>query len=241
MAPGLAGELGTAAFRVRGIFATESSSFDSAMVFVTLPAAQRMLGLGDRVSSVNLRLVDRSQVDAVARQLAPVVASRGLVASTWPELLTRVADMVGLVRAIRTVIVAVFFLVVALAVMNTVYMAVAERTREFGVMMALGTPPDAIVRMVVYETVALMLLASLVGYTVDAAIVSVFGSLGLDLSRFYKDYSAIPGLTGIVYPRLEWASLIGPGIGLFLASVAVSLYPASRAARLDPTTAIRHT
>ena len=92
MAPGLAGELGTAAFRVRGIFATESSSFDSAMIFVTLPAAQRMLGLGERVSSVNLRLVDRSQVDAVARQLAPVVASRGLVASTWPELLTRVAD-----------------------------------------------------------------------------------------------------------------------------------------------------
>lgn len=241
MAPGLAGELGTAAFRVRGIFATESSSFDGAMVFVTLPAAQRMLGLGDRVSSVNLRLVDRSEVDAVARQLTPVVASRGLVASTWPQLLTRVADMVGLVRAIRTVIVAVFFLVVALAVMNTVFMAVAERTREFGVMMALGTPPDAIVRMVVYETVALMLLASVVGYTVGAAIVSMLGSVGLDLSRFYKDYSAIPGLTGIVYPRLEWASLIGPGIGLFLASVAVSLYPASRAARLDPTAAIRHT
>ena len=125
-----------------------------------------MLGLGERVSSVNLRLADRAQVDAVARQLTPLLAQRGLVASTWPQLLPRVADMVGLVRAIRTVIVAVFFLVVALAVMNTVFMAVAERTREFGVMMALGTPPDAIVRMVVYETVALMLLASVVGYAV---------------------------------------------------------------------------
>jgi putative ABC transport system permease protein len=241
MAPGVAGELGTAAFRVRGIFATESSSFDAAMVFVTLPAAQRMLGLGQRVSSINLRLTDRAGVDGVAARLTPLLGTDGLVASPWPRLLPRVADMMGLVSAIRTVIVAVFFLVVALAVMNTVFMAVAERTREFGVMMALGTPPDAIVRMVVYETVALMLGASAIGYAVGAAIVSLFGNVGLDLSGFYRDYSAIPGLTGIVYPRLVAANLAGPGVGLFLASVAVSLYPAVRAARLDPTAAIRHT
>ena len=211
------------------------------MVFVTLPAAQRMLGLGQRVSSINLRLADRAEVDAAAARLAPLLAKEGLVASPWPRLLPRVADMLGLVRAIRTVIVAVFFLVVALAVMNTVFMAVAERTREFGVMMALGTPPDAIVRMVVYETVALMLVASVVGYAVGAAVVSLFGNIGLDLSGFYRDYSAIPGLTGIVYPRLVAANLAAPGVGLFLASVAVSLYPAVRAARLDPTAAIRHT
>jgi len=148
---------------------------------------------------------------------------------------------VGLVRAIRTVIVAVFFLVVALAVMNTVFMAVAERTREFGVMMALGTPPDAVVRMVVYETVALMLVASVIGYAVGAAVVALFGNIGLDLSGFYRDYSAIPGLTGIVYPQLVAGNLVGPGIGLFLASVAVSLHPAAKAARLEPTAAIRHT
>ena len=241
MAPGVAGELGTSAFRVRGVFATESSSFDGAMVFVTLPASQRMLGLGQRVSSINLRLEDRAEVDRVAAQLTPLLGKDGLVASPWPRLLPRVADMLGLVRAIRTVIVAVFFLVVALAVMNTVFMAVAERTREFGVMMALCTPPDAIVRMVVYETVALMLVASVVGYAVGAAVVSLLGNVGLDLSGFYRDYSAIPGLTGIVYPRLVAANLVGPGVGLFLASVGVSLYPAVRAARLDPTAAIRHT
>ncbi len=241
MAPGVAGELGTAAFRVRGIFATESSSFDGAMVFVTLPASQRMLGLGQRVSSINLRLADRAEVDDAVARLTPLLDKDGLVASPWPRLLPRVADMLGLVRAIRTVIVAVFFLVVALAVMNTVFMAVTERTREFGVMMALGTPPDAIVRMVVYETVALMLLAAVIGYAAGAAVVSLFGSVGLDLSGFYRDYSAIPGLTGIVYPKLVAGNLVGPGVGLFLASVTVSLYPAVRASRLDPTAAIRHT
>ncbi len=240
MAPGLAGELGTAAFRVRGIFATESSSFDGAMVFVVLPAAQRMLGLGQRVSSINLRLDDRGDVDRIAARLSPLLQKAGVVASPWPRLLPRVADMLGLVRAIRTVIVSVFFLVVALAVMNTVFMAVAERTREFGVMMALGTPPDAILRMVVYETVVLMLLATVLGYAIGAGVVLTLGSVGLDLSAFYRDYSAIPGLTGIVFPRFVPVNLVGPGIGLFVASVGVSIYPAWRAARLDPTEAIRH-
>lgn len=240
MAPGLGGELGTAAFRIRGIFATESSAFDGAMVFVTLPAAQRMLGLGERVSSINLRLAERGETTAVADQLGGELRERELVAEPWPRLLPQATDMLGLIRAFRSVIVAMFFVVVALAVMNTVYMAVTERTREFGVMMALGTPPRAIVRMVVYETAVLMLLALALGYAGGVALVGWFGHAGLDLSGFFKDYSAIPGLTGIVYPRVVLGSIAGPGIALFLASLAVSLLPAERAARLDPTTAIRH-
>lgn len=240
MVPALGGELGTAAFRIRGIFATESSAFDGAMVFVTLPAAQRMLGLGERVSSINLRLADRGDTDALATLFSSKLQAAGLVAQPWPRLLPQAADMLGLVGVFRSIVVAVFFVVVALAVMNTVFMAVAERTREFGVMMALGTPPGAIVRMVVYETAALMLLASLAGYAVGAALVGWLGATGLDMSSFYKDYSAIPGLTGITYPRVVLASIAGPGIALFVASVAASLYPALRAARLDPTAAIRH-
>ena len=92
-----------------------------------------------------------------------------------------------------------------------------------------------------YETVALMLVASVIGYAVGASVVALFGNIGLDLSGFYRDYSAIPGLTGIVYPQLVAGNLVGPGIGLFLASVAVSLHPAAKAARLEPTAAIRHT
>jgi ABC-type antimicrobial peptide transport system permease subunit len=124
--------------------------------------------------------------------------------------------------------------------MNTVFMAVAERTREFGVMMALGTPPAAIKRMVVYETLVLMLLASVIGYGVGAVLVLWFGRSGIDLSGFFAGYSAIPGLTGIVHPKLLAGHIGPPGIVLFVASVTVSLYPAAKAARLDPVRAIRH-
>ena len=240
MAQAADGELGSAAYRVSGIFATESSSFDGAMAFVTLPAAQSLLALGSRVSSINLRLRDRAALANGLPELRQRVASAGLSLAPWPTLLPQLDEMVRMIRVISHILLGVAFLVIAIAIMNTVFMAVTERTREFGVMMALGMPPAATVRMVVYETLLLMLLASFLGYGVGALLVTYFSRQGIDLSGFFQDYSTIPGLTGIVHPTLIASHIALPGVVMFAASVLISLYPAMRAARLDPVRAIRH-
>jgi ABC-type lipoprotein release transport system permease subunit len=240
MAQAADGELGTAAYRVGGIFATESSAFDKAFAYVTLPAAQSLLALGARVSTVNIRLTDRARLGATTVELRRLVADPGIALVPWQELLPQLEEMVRFNRVVSNIILAVFLLVVATAIMNTVFMAVAERTREFGVMMALGTPPGAIRRMVVYETIVLMTLASLLGYGIGIALVEYAGRRGIDLSGFFRGYSTIPGLTGVVYPQVFAETIVAPGIALLLASVLVSLYPAAKAARLDPVAAIRH-
>lgn len=240
MAQAADGELGTAAYRVGGIFATESDSFDGAMAFITLPAAQSLLALGSRVSTINLRLRDRATLADGLPDLRRRIAASSLSFAPWQELLPQIDEMVRLIRVMSNIMLAVAFIVIAMAIMNTVFMAVAERTREFGVMMALGTPPAAIQRMVVYETLVLMLFASFVGYGVGVLLVAYFGRHGIDLSGFFRGYSAIPGLTGVVHPKLFAAHIGVPGLVLFVASVLVSLYPAARAARLDPVRAIRH-
>jgi putative ABC transport system permease protein len=240
MAQAANGELGTAAYRVSGIFATESSSFDGAFAFVTLPAAQSLLGLDSRVSTVNLRLDDRARTAPAVEDLRARLGSRGLAFAPWQELLPQLEEMVRFLRVVTRILLAVLLLVVATAIMNTVFMAVTERTREFGVMMALGTSPPAIVRTVVYETVVLLLLAAAAGYGAGIALVAYFGRTGIDLSGFFQGYSAIPGLTGVIYPQLMGASILPPGIALVIAGVLVSLYPAVKAARLDPSRAIRH-
>jgi ABC-type antimicrobial peptide transport system permease subunit len=158
----------------------------------------------------------------------------------WQELLPQVDEMVRLNRVISNIVLAIAFVVIAMAIMNTVFMTVAERTREFGVMLALGTPPRAVERMVVYETLAMMVLASLAGYGAGAAVVLWFGHQGIDLSGFFQGFSAIPGLTGVVHPKLLPGHIGPPGLVLFIASVLVSVLPAARAARLDPMRAIRH-
>jgi ABC-type lipoprotein release transport system permease subunit len=239
MAQAANGELGTSAYRVSAIFATESSSFDSAFAFVTLRAAQSLMALDTRVSTINLRLDDRTHTAAVTQDLRARYAASGLAAVPWQELLPQLDDMVKGFRVFTNILLAVLLLVVSTAIMNTVFMAVTERTREFGVMIALGTSPAAMLRMVVYETVVLLLLASLVGYSVGIALVLYFQRVGIDLSGFFQGYSAIPGLTGIVHPELMRSSIVPPGIVLLILGVAVSLYPAVKAARLDPSRAIR--
>ena len=234
------GELGTAAYVVTGIFATESASFDQGMAFVTLPAAQELLGLGGRVSTVNIRLDDRSQVPEALANIGPWASASGYTAVTWEQLLPQVADMIGFVAAVRVIVMTIILLVVAMAIMNTVFMSVAERTRELGVMMALGTRPAAVVRMVLYETAAIMAMASVIAYGASALIAGYFGRNGLDLSSFFRDYDVIPGVTGVMYPQLVIASIFGPGVALLIASILISVYPAGKAARLDPATAIRH-
>ena len=240
MAQAADGELATGAYRVRGVFATESASFDGSIAFMTLPAAQSMLGLGERISTINVRLTDRSTMGPTVEGLQRRMRTQGLALVPWPVLLPQIDEMVRVIRVMRAIVLAIVFVVAALAVMNTVFMAVAERTREFGVMMALGTSPAAILRLVLYETTALMLLASLAGYGLGVSLVEYFGRRGLDLSRFFEGYAAIPGLTGITYPQFIVANVVGPGIVLFLATVLASLYPAARAAKLDPARAIRH-
>lgn len=235
------GDLGMAAYRVSGIFATESASYDEGTAFVTLPAAQALLGLQDRVSTVNIRLDDRSQVPDAVAHLRPLVSASGYSVATWQDLLPSVVEMIQFLVAIRAIIMAIILAVVAAAIMNTVFMSVAERTREIGMMMALGTRPAAVVRMVLYETAAVMVLASVAGYGASVLLAGYVGRVGIDLSGFFRDYDTIPGVTGIMNPRLVMASIAAPGIALFVASVLISLYPAARAARLDPATAIHHT
>lgn len=240
MAQAANGELGTGAYRVSGIFATESGSFDGGMAFVTLPAAQALVALDSRVSTINLRLRDRDALAKVLPELQRLIAPAGLSLAPWQALLPQIEEMVRLIRVFSNILLAIAFIVISMAIMNTVFMAVTERTREFGVMMALGTPPAAIQRMVVYETLALMLLASVIGYGVGFMLVAYFGRQGIDLSGFFRGYSTIPGLTGIVHPKFVASRIAVPGLVLFAASVLVSLYPAARAARLDPVRAIRH-
>jgi ABC-type lipoprotein release transport system permease subunit len=234
------GELGTAAYRVSGIFATESSTFDGAFVFVTLGAAQSLLGLEGRVSTINLRLDERSRSARAIEELQARFRSEDLAFAPWQELLPQLDEMVKFNRVVTDILLAVLLLVVATAIMNTVFMAVTERTRELGVMMALGTSPPALVRMIVYETVVLLLGSALAGYGAGIALVAYFGRAGMDLSGFFQGYAAIPGLTGVVYPQLMSQSVVPPGIALIVLGVLVSLYPATKAARLEPSLAIRH-
>jgi len=151
-----------------------------------------------------------------------------------------VVQMIEFSNVFFYIILAIVLFVIAMGIMNTLLMSVLERTREFGVMMALGTEPKQILRIVIYESLALSAVGILVGTILGIAVTAYYASVGIDLTSLTQATEAIPGMTPILKPVLIIGSLWWAALALFATGVVTAIYPAARAAHLEPVTAIRH-
>ena len=234
------GSVGSAAYRVSGLFDTGSDAFDALLGYVTLPGAQALLGMQGRFSTIAVRLKERSHMDEAQAELQALLPRDQAIAISWRSLLPELDQMIEYVRVVLRLITGIVLAVVAIGIMNTLLMSVMERTRELGIMMALGTRPRAVVALVLYESLVLACVGIAAGIAAGVPLVAYFGARGLDLSRYARGLQTIPGLTGIIHPVFLPASLAGPVSLLLALSAAAALYPAWRAARLRPAAAIRH-
>lgn len=232
------GSIGAARFRVRGIYRSGIDVIDTSFIFVTLPAAQELLALEGRVTTVALRLADLEDVPRLVAQLRSELGSDFEVLG-WQALMPELSGNVELHNLFVNMILFIVFTVVTLGIANTVLMGVMERTHEFGVMLALGTRPAQLARTVLYEALLLGLGAIVLGGAIGAGVTGYFGYRGIDLGNYSQAAQMMPGLTGIVYPRLHIESLLLLSAILLATTVCASVYPALKAAHLSPVEAIR--
>ncbi len=238
------GELSSAAYKLVGIINTGSDMLDSTLALTAISSARSLLGFAEHeASSLVIRLPDRVQSATVALQLRTLIQSdlqHPIVVETWEQILPVVIQMVDMTRIDFYVILAVVFVVVAIGIMNTMLMSVLERTREFGMLMALGTLPRQVIFIILLESMILGLFGLFFGALVGGGITAYYHWTGIDLSAFVASMSTIPGMTETVTPVLILDHVIWPTIMLFFAGIAVSLYPAFKAATLQPVEAMRH-
>ncbi|HEC12373.1 MAG TPA: ABC transporter permease [Acidiferrobacteraceae bacterium] len=234
------GDLGSAAYRVAGIFETGNEFFDGLMGLIPLSAGQELLGLGNSISTIAILLKDRMDSRDFANDLNGHLGNKGLEALPWETLLPIVVQMIEFSDVFFYIILAIVLFVIAMGIMNTLLMSVLERTREFGVMMALGTEPGQVLRIVIYESLALSAVGVIVGTILGIAVTTYYGNVGIDLSNLMQATEAIPGMTPILKPVLIGGSLWWAAIVLFATGAVTAIYPARRAAQLEPVSAIRH-
>lgn len=234
------GDLGSAAYRVTGIFETGNEFFDGLLGLISLSAGQELLGLGNSVSTIAIALKDRLDSREFASSLTGRMDNIKLEALPWETLMPVVVQMIEISDVFFYMILAIVLFVIAMGIMNTLLMSVLERTREFGVMMALGTEPGQVLRIVIYESLALSAVGILAGTILGIAVTAYYSNVGIDLTSLMQTSKAIPGMTPILKPVLIIASLWWAAIALFITGAITAIYPASRAARLEPVTAIRH-
>jgi ABC-type lipoprotein release transport system permease subunit len=221
-------------FRVVGLYEADRESSEMSFVFVGRSVAAKMLGSGARVSELSATLRDLHDLPSFierARAAAPT-----LDVQSWTSLEPMAQAMVALGDAWIWMVNVIAYVAMAFGLVNTLLMAVRERTREFGMLQALGMRSGLIVRQVLIESSLLIAAGALVGGTAAALTLALLHG-GVDLSAFAQG-AEMWGMSKVVYPTSSLGDVVGAvaliaGLGLL-----ASLYPAARAARRVPVDAI---
>ena len=233
-----AGAINALAVKVRGVWESGEKAYDDRFLRVGLPEAQRVLDLeSGEVQSIVLLLDATENTGAVRADIERPIRERGLDLEirTWDDLALRyhqVRELFGRIFAVLTLIVSIM---VVFGITNTMTMAIFERTREIGTVMALGTRRRGVVSMFVLEGVALGALGGLVGVVLGVVLARVVSAIGIQLPP-------PPGSTrGFLVQIFIVPQVLLQAFRLSLITAALaSLYPAWRAARLNVVEALRH-
>ena len=232
------GSIGADRFEVVGVFETGIKRIDGFVAQMPLASAQTLYAFEGRFTEIAARVEDSDQLEAVVGSLRNQLQERNVEVLGWPALMPSLVQMVAFHDAVAYIVIFVVFVVVAAGIVNTILMSVLERGREFGVMMALGTPSSRIIWLVLLETTILAGLGYLLGLVLGLSLTGYFGSQGLDFSAYIKAMDTMPGLSSIVYPTIEFSRLVVIGIVVVSVALLASLLPAWKASRNSPLEAM---
>ncbi len=228
------GEMVEDIFTVRGVFSTGLVAYDASTVYMPLSKAQAMTNVGDRISAVILLTADNETAEPVAAALA--APGRDVV--TWRDMNELVLTALEQGNAAYTLIYAIVIVIVAVIIANTLLMSVFERTRELGILAALGMKGRQIMAMILLEAGILALMGTIIGIILGVLAVWYMSFNGVNMG------DDIAGMAeGFAYPSVLYTK-IAPGgiIGLSLAMMGIvllsALYPARFAAKMEPVEAL---
>ncbi|HCR47690.1 MAG TPA: ABC transporter permease, partial [Marinobacter hydrocarbonoclasticus] len=232
------GSIGADRFEVVGVFETGIKRIDGFVGQMPLASAQALYAFQGRFTEIAARVQDADRLDEVVGTVGNQLRDRNVEVLGWPALMPSLVQMVAFHDAVAYIVIFVVFVVVAAGIVNTILMSVLERGREFGVMMALGTPSSRIVWLVLLETTVLAGLGYLLGLVLGLSVTGYFSSNGLDFSAYIKAMDTMPGLSGIVYPTIEAQRLVVIGIVVVSVALLAAALPAWNAGRNSPLEAM---
>ncbi len=232
------GSINALAVKVRGVWESGEKAYDDRFLKVALPEVQRVLDLENgEVQSIVLLLDQTENTAAVRERIEQLIRDRGLELEikTWDDLALRyhqVRELFGRIFAVLTLIVSIM---VVFGITNTMTMAIFERTREIGTVMALGTRRRGVIAMFVLEGAALGILGGIAGVLLGIVLAQAISGIGIQLPPPPGSTRGFLVRIFIVPAVLEQAFRLS-----IVTATLASLYPAWRAARLNVVEALRH-
>jgi ABC-type lipoprotein release transport system permease subunit len=231
------GEMQSLAFRVGGIYKTSNTSFDEGTVFVRKSDLLLYTGLPENV--VHEIALMTSGFEA-CRDALPCVQALlpGMDVQSWDTLQPELGLMFSWTGLMTGIILAIFLAALSFGIVNTMLMAVLERTRELGMLACIGMSRRRIFRMIMLETLFLTGLGSCAGILLGTLVVCGAAEHGIDLTFLLEDQFEEYGFASVVYPVMQWDTFVWIVALVVLAGVLSAVYPARKALRLEPLEAV---
>jgi lipoprotein-releasing system permease protein len=220
-------------YEVTGIFETGMYEYDHAYVIMALPAAQDLAQMGTAVTGVEVKTVDRWQAPDVARALADTLGFP-FRTEDWQQQNSSLFQALRLEKLGMAVILLLIVLVAAFNIVSTLTMVVTDKTREIGILKAMGMSARSIRRIFLAQGIVIGIVGTLTGLAlglVGAFALDRYKLIRLDPSVYFIDHLPVD---------MQWLDVAAIVVASLAIAALATIYPARQAARLFPVEAIRH-
>lgn len=235
------GSIAAGVVTVKGVFSSGIDHVDRQTLIMPLKAFQELFAMEDRVHEIVVRAALLEETDPIKHKIRASLPDpdKALRVLDWKALNPGLVDSIAMDLSMGIIMYGVLIIVVAFSIFNTFLMVIFERTREFGVLMALGTTPGRLVRLVLSESALIASMGVISGVIGGTLLTVYFQTHGIDLTG-QSDMLTQYGMSGMIYPRLSLLSVSAGPLTVLLITLIAALFPALKVSRLKPVAAIAH-
>ncbi|OZS42521.1 ABC transporter permease [Photobacterium sanguinicancri] len=229
------GEVTGAAFRVKGLFKTPSTSFDDGNVYVR-KADLATLSSIKGVHEIAIKLSDDEQLSSVRKQLSATMSVKNTVRD-WQQIQPMLASVMASFGVSNFIMLMIFVVAMGFGIVNIMLMSVFERTREFGVLMAVGMAKSKIFILIMFESVLLGIAGVVLGVCASMLLMLTLQTTGLPLGGLAEGLGAF-GVDTVLYPTLSAQDYQLMVVTVVITSLFAAIYPARQILKQRPVDAM---
>lgn len=231
------GDLSSKGYRVSGIYKTSNTTYDEMHLFVRYDDLKNQLGIADNTAHEIAIIVENGDEASLVKPEIEKLAGENDV-QTWKELSPEMSLLTDSMDQYMYIFILIILLGLCFGIINTMLMAVLERTKEIGMLMAVGMNKRRVFSMIILESVMLTLTGGVLGIIIGSGITKIFETTPIDVSMFSEGLEKY-GFASQIYTSLQTDTLVTITFLVILTGLISAIYPARKALKLNPAEATR--
>jgi len=238
------GEMNSHLYRLTGVFRTGAEEVDAFMGYVSIDSVSNVLGTTNTANQIAVHLESASDTEGALPKVERIVketTSQAVAVQPWSEVLPDVIAMIKVDQVSNEMISVSLMFIVAMGILNTMLMNVLERSKEFGVLMAIGFKRASLFKLILIEASLIGIIGGGLGAVLGMAVSYPLVANGLDLTSMMGEGMAINGAvtSTVLYGRYDLRWIVGYILLSVMCAVLSALYPAWKVQKLTPVDAMR--